>query len=386
MRKKKSLNQPTRLQNLNFKKTPEEYMKLAIKLALKAQGQTSPNPLVGALIVKNGKIVGRGFHRRAGTPHAEMNALKEAGSKAQGAELYLNLEPCSHVGKTPPCVDALIQRKIKKVFVGMKDPNPLVRGEGLRRLKEAGIEVAAGFLEKECRKLNEIFITYITTQRPFVILKSAASLDGRIAAETGDSHWITNEKSRAYVHRLRSTVDAVMVGIGTVKKDDPSLTCRLENRNGKDPIRIIVDSKLSIVPRAKVLNLNSQAPTIIVTTSQASLQKRALIEKKGARVLVIPSKARVDLRLLMETLGKEEITSVLIEGGSEINTSALQSGIVDKVLFFYAPKIIGGKKAPLMVGGKGIARVKDALVLHNITTKRFGDDVMIEGYIKKERK
>jgi diaminohydroxyphosphoribosylaminopyrimidine deaminase/5-amino-6-(5-phosphoribosylamino)uracil reductase len=386
VRKKKSLNQSTRLQNLVLKKTPDEYMWLAIKLALKAQGQTSPNPLVGALIVKNGIIVGRGFHCQAGTPHAEINALTEAGNKAQGAELYVNLEPCSHFGRTPPCVDAIIQKKIMKVFMGMVDPNPLVRGKGIRRLKEAGIEVATGILEKECRKLNEVFIKYITTKRPFVILKAAASLDGRVAAESGDSQWITNEKSREYVHQLRSTVDAVLVGIGTVKKDDPLLTCRLKNRQGKDPIRIVVDSTLSISPQAKVLNLNSQAPTIIATTPKAPLKKRALIEKKGARVLVIPSKDRVDLRLLMETLGKEEITSVLIEGGSEINTSALQSGIVDKVLFFYAPKIIGGKQAPLMVGGKGIARVKDALVLHNITTKRFGDDVMIEGYIKKDVK
>jgi len=386
VRKKKSLNQSTRLQNLVLKKTPEDYMWLAIKLALKAQGQTSPNPLVGALIVKNGAIVGRGFHCQAGTPHAEINALTEAGNKAQGAELYLNLEPCSHFGRTPPCVDAIIQKKIMKVFVGMKDPNPLVRGKGIKRLKEAGIEVATGILGKECRKLNEVFIKYITTKRPFVILKAAASLDGRVAAETGDSQWITNEKSREYVHRLRSAVDAVLVGIGTVKKDDPQLTCRLKNRKKKDPIRIVVDSTLSISPRAKVLNLNSQALTIIATTQKAPLKKRALIEKKGARVLVIPSHDRVDLRLLMEALGKEEITSVLIEGGSEINTSALQSGIVDKILFFYAPKIIGGKQAPLIVGGKGIAKVKDALVLHNITTQRFGDDVMIEGYVKKCQK
>jgi diaminohydroxyphosphoribosylaminopyrimidine deaminase / 5-amino-6-(5-phosphoribosylamino)uracil reductase len=386
VRKKKNLNQSNRLKSLVLKKTLEEYIWLAIKLALKAQGQTSPNPLVGALIVKNGAIVGRGFHRRAGTPHAEINALREAGKQAQGAELYLNLEPCSHFGRTPPCVDAIIQGKIMKVFVGMVDPNPLVRGKGIRKLKEAGIEVTAGILEKECRKLNEVFIKYITTKRPFVILKTAASLDGRIAAESGDSQWITNEKSRKYVHQLRSAVDAVLVGIGTVKKDDPQLTCRLKNRKGKDPIRIVVDSTLSISPKAKVLNLNSQALTIIATTPKAPLKKRALIEKKGARVLVIPSKDQVDLHLLMETLGKKEITSVLIEGGSEINTSALQSGIVDKVLFFYAPKIIGGEQAPLIVGGKGIARVKDALVLHNITTQRFGDDVMIEGYIKKMSK
>jgi len=386
VKKKKSLKKSTSLQNRALQKNPENYMWLAIKLALKAQGYTSPNPLVGALIVKNGKIMGQGFHHRAGTPHAEINALKKAGDQAQGAELYLNLEPCSHFGRTPPCVDAIIRKKIKKVFVGMVDPNPLIRGKGIKKLKEAGIEVTTGILEKECNKLNEVFIKYITTKRPFVILKVATSLDGRIAAESGDSQWITNEKSREYVHQLRSAVDAVLVGIGTVKKDDPLLTCRLKSRKGKDPIRIIVDSTLTISPKAKVLNLNSSAPTIIATTPKASLKKRALIEKKAIRVLVIPSPDRVDLQLLMEVLGKEEITSVLIEGGREINTSALQSGIVDKVLFFYAPKIIGGEKAPLMVGGEGIARVKDALVLHNITTQRFGDDVMIEGYIKKMSK
>jgi diaminohydroxyphosphoribosylaminopyrimidine deaminase/5-amino-6-(5-phosphoribosylamino)uracil reductase len=265
----------------------------------------------------------------------------------------------------------------------MVDPNPLVRGRGIRKFKKAGIEVVNGILEKECRKLNEVFITYITTKRPFVILKTAASLDGRIAAETGDSQWITNEQSREYVHRLRNAVDAVLIGIGTVKKDDPLLTCRLKNRKGKDPVRIIVDSNLSISPKANVLNLNSQAPTIIVTTLKASLKKRALLEKKGARILIIPSYDRVDFRLLVETLGKEEITSVLIEGGTGINTSALQSGVVDKVVFFYAPKIIGGQQAPLMVSGQGIARVKDALALHHVTARMFGDDVLIEGYLQK---
>lgn len=356
-------------------------MRMAIKLALKAQGKTSPNPLVGAVIVKSGEIIGRGFHHQAGGPHAEINALNEAGSKAKGAELYLNLEPCSHFGKTPPCVDTIIERKIRKVFVGMVDPNPLVSGNGIKKLKKAGIEVVTGILEAECRRINEVFIKYITTGRPFVILKTAASLDGRIAAESGDSQWITNEKSREYAHRVRNMVDAVLVGIGTVKKDDPLLTCRLKNRKGRDPIRIIVDSSLSISLNARVLNLDSPSPTIIAITPEAPLKKRAAIEKTGARILEVPSIKQVDLRLLMKALGKEGITSVLIEGGSAINTSALESGVVDKVLFFYAPKIIGGTRAPQMVGGKGIVKMKDALALHAITISRFGDDVMIEGYI-----
>lgn len=357
---------------------------MALKLASKAMGQTSPNPLVGAVIVKNGKIIGQGFHLHAGTLHAEINALHEAGRNAAGADLYLNLEPCSHYGRTPPCVDAIIERKIKKVIVGMMDPNPLVNGRGIKKLKRAGVEVTTGILEEECRKLNEVFIKYITTRCPFVILKVAASLDGRIASESGDSKWITNEKSREYVHKLRSEVDAVLVGIGTVQKDDPMLTTRLKGGKGKDPIRIVVDSTLKISPKAKVFNPASKAQTIIATTPKVSPKKIKIIEKLGAQILIVPSQNRVDLNLLMEALGKEEITSVLIEGGSEINTSALQAGIVDKVLFFYAPRIIGGKKAPLIVGGEGVAKVEDAFLLHQIKTRRFGEDVMIEGYIKKE--
>ncbi|MFH0812619.1 MAG: bifunctional diaminohydroxyphosphoribosylaminopyrimidine deaminase/5-amino-6-(5-phosphoribosylamino)uracil reductase RibD [Pseudomonadota bacterium] len=357
-------------------------MRMAIKLASRAVGQTSPNPLVGAVIVKDGHIVGKGYHRRAGEPHAEINALAEAGNQAMGAELYVTLEPCSHYGRTPPCVDAIIQRNIKKVFVGMLDPNPLVNGKGIHKLREADIWVTTGILEEACQELNEIFIKYITTKRPFVILKAAASLDGRIAAVGGDSKWITNEKSREYVHCLRNQVDAVLVGIGTVLKDDPQLTTRLKNRKGKDPIRIVVDSTLKISPKAKVFNPESKAPTIIATTPNAPLKQIKAIEKQGGRVMVIPSQNQIDLNLLMETLGKEDVTSVLVEGGSQINTSALQAGIVDKVLFFYAPRIIGGKNAPLLVVGEGVSKVEDALLLHRIKTRRFGDDVMIEGYVK----
>lgn len=364
-------------------KTPEYYMRRAIKLALKAKGKTSPNPLVGAIIVKDGKIVGEGFHLRAGEPHAEINALKVAGDKAKGGEIYLNLEPCSHTGRTPPCVEALIQSQIKKVFVGMVDPNPLVQGKGIKILQEAGIEVKVGILEAECRKLNEIFIKYITTRKPFVILKVAASLDGRIATDTGDSKWITNEKSRKYVHRLRSEVDAVLVGIGTVEKDNPQLTCRLKNQQGKDPVRIIVDSTLRISPEAKVLNLNSLSPTIIATTDRAKPEKIKIIEGKGARVMIIPSRDRVDLNALMDALGKEEITSVLIEGGSEVNTAALEAGIVDKIIFFYAPRIIGGKKAPLIMEGKGFSLINECWQVYQMEVRRFGEDVMISGYLKR---
>ena len=358
-------------------------MRMALTLASRARGRTSPNPLVGAVVVKEGRVVGKGYHRKAGTPHAEVHALADAGNEACGADLYLNLEPCSHYGRTPPCADAIIAHKLKRVFVGMGDPNPLVNGRGLEKLRAAGISVQSDILEDECRKLNEIFITYMTAKRPFVFLKSAAGLDGRIAAETGDSKWISNEKSRHYVHQIRDRVDGILVGIGTVSQDNPSLTTRLPNGRGKDPARIIVDSRLSISPSAQVFTLDSKAPTIVATTEDAPSEKIKTLEALGAQVIVVPSRNQVDLCLLMQELAKREITSVLIEGGSRINTAALESGIVDKVLFFYAPRLIGGSKAPLLFGGKGVSSVKDAIELYDIRTRRFGDDVMVEGYVKR---
>jgi diaminohydroxyphosphoribosylaminopyrimidine deaminase/5-amino-6-(5-phosphoribosylamino)uracil reductase len=278
-------------------------------------------------------------------------------------------------------VEAIIQARVKRAFIGMQDPNPLVNGKGIERLREAGVSIKTGILEEACREVNEIFIKYITTKRPFVILKAAASLDGRIAAVGGQAKWITNEQSRQYVHRLRNQVDAVLVGIGTVAKDDPVLTARLPNRRGRDPMRIIVDSTLKISAQAKVFNPLSQAATIVATTPKASPRKIRELEKKGGRVVVIPSPAKVNLQLLMKALGKEEITSVLIEGGERINTSALEEGIVDKVVFFFAPYILGGTKAPMIVGGKGVATVADGLRLERIKIRRFGDDVMVEGYL-----
>lgn len=360
-------------------------MRLALRLAARARGRTSPNPMVGALVVRGGRIVGKGYHHQAGMPHAEVNALADAGEAAQGADLYLNLEPCSHYGRTPPCVDSIIASKVKRVFVGMGDPNPLVSGRGISKLRQSGLEVAVGVLEKECRKLNEIFIKYITTGRPFVILKSAVSLDGRIAAETGDSKWISNEQSRVCVHRLRDQVDAILVGVGTVLKDDPQLTTRLPHRRGKDPIRIVVDSTLKIPLDARILTVQSDARTIIATTRDAAPEKIHTLEARGAHVLVVPSQKTVDLDLLMEALGKQEITSVLIEGGSRVNTTALESGIVDKLVFFYAPRIIGGARAPLVVKGKGVSSVDDAVQVYRITVRKIGDDVMVEGYLHQDR-
>jgi diaminohydroxyphosphoribosylaminopyrimidine deaminase/5-amino-6-(5-phosphoribosylamino)uracil reductase len=361
----------------------EQYMKRALRLAARARGRTSPNPLVGAVVVQAGRVVGEGYHRKAGTPHAEILALAAAAGKARGADLYLNLEPCSHYGRTPPCVDAIIAAGIDRVFVGMRDPNPLVNGRGLQILREAGIEVAEGILEDSCRKINEVFIKYVAAGLPFVILKGAATLDGRIAAETGDAKWISNEASRRYVHRLRDRVDAILVGAGTAEQDNPRLTTRLPGRRGKDPVRIIVDSTLRVSPDADIFSLESEAPTIVATTRGAPEHKRKALEAQGAEILAIDSPKRVDLGELMRRLAGREITSVLIEGGSRINTAALESGLVDKVIFFYAPRLMGGRKAPLLFGGKGVSSVQDAIAITHIRTRRFGDNIMVEGYVAK---
>jgi diaminohydroxyphosphoribosylaminopyrimidine deaminase/5-amino-6-(5-phosphoribosylamino)uracil reductase len=355
----------------------EKYMNLALQLALRAKGRTSPNPLVGALVVKNNRIVGRGYHKKAGAPHAEVNALNVAGPKAHKATLYLTLEPCAHFGRTPPCTGKIISSGIRKVVVAMLDPNPLNNGKGVRELRRAGIEVEVGSLREKAKRINESYIKYITAKRPFVILKSALSLDGKIATRRGDAKWISNELSRKYVHRLRSDVDAILVGSGTIRKDNPRLTARTYKKN---PIRIVVDSKARISPAAKVLN--REAPTIIATTKFASPGKIAALSKKGVRVLVVKDKdKKVDLTELLKMLGKLEITSLLVEGGGTINAAFLENGLVDKLLFFIAPQIIGGKEAPTAVEGEGIEKMSGAIKLKDITTKRFGEDILIEGYI-----
>lgn len=357
-------------------------MALAIRLASRAAGRTSPNPLVGAVIVKNGVILGKGYHHQAGAAHAEIIALAEAQGRARGADLYVNLEPCSHYGRTPPCVDALVARGVARVYIGMQDPNPLVSGRGIQTLKDAGIAVEVGFLEGECRVLNESFVKFITTGAPFVTLKAGASLDGKIATVGGHARWITNERSRQYVHRLRNEADAVLVGVGTVQKDDPLLTTRLPGRKGQDPVRIVVDSRLRVSLRARVFNPDSTAGTIIATTARAPARKIRRLEEQGVKVIVVPSGERVNLRALMHALGQAQITSVLIEGGSTINAAALEEGIVDKVLFFFAPRILGGRTAPPLVAGKGVRRIEEGIALERIRTRRFGDDVLIEGYVK----
>lgn len=361
------------------------YMKRALELAKGVVGYTNPNPLVGAVIVKGDRIIGEGYHKIYGGYHAEINAFLNANEDVKGATMYITLEPCSHYGKTPPCAKAIVEKGIKKVILALNDPNPIVAGRGIKILEDAGIEIVTGVLEEEGKKLNEIFIKYITTKIPFVIMKTAMTMDGKIATRTNASKWITGELSRKHVHELRHRVAGIMVGIGTVLADDPSLTTRFEDSKGCDPIRIIVDSSARIPLEAKVLNLESDKGTIIAVTEKADKEKIKMLEKKGAEVIVTPSKkGRVDLSLLMKKLGERKIDSILLEGGSELNYAALEESIVDKVHSFIAPKIIGGNTAKTPVGGQGKAYMEDAINLEHIDIHRFGDDIMVESYIKKE--
>ncbi|MCX5895932.1 MAG: bifunctional diaminohydroxyphosphoribosylaminopyrimidine deaminase/5-amino-6-(5-phosphoribosylamino)uracil reductase RibD [Proteobacteria bacterium] len=366
---------------------PEEkqtFMKTAIRLAKKAAGAVSPNPLVGAVLVKDNGIIATGYHHFYGGPHAEVYALKSAGNKARGADLYINLEPCCHQGKTPPCADALIMAGIRRVFIGMKDPNPLVSGKGIRKLAEAGIEVEVGILEHECRQLNEVFVKYVQHKIPFVFLKIAASLDGKIATSRGDSKWITGDISRRFVHRLRSEVDAVLVGIGTVLSDDPLLTSRQYKGAHKNPCRVVVDSTLRIPLTSNLLNTAPEVKTIIATSQNAPQKRAEAVERRGAEILRISSTGSgVDLKKLVKLLWARGIASLLIEGGSEISASALHDGIVDKLLFFYAPKIIGNKNAFSMVGGIGAHTISDAIIIRDVTYKKMGGDLLVAGYIDR---
>jgi diaminohydroxyphosphoribosylaminopyrimidine deaminase/5-amino-6-(5-phosphoribosylamino)uracil reductase len=363
----------------------DKFMKAAIRLAKKGVGKVSPNPLVGAVLVKGGKIIGKGHHNIFGGPHAEINALAKAGKMARGADIYINLEPCCHHGKTPPCVDALIKNGISRAFIGMVDPNPSVKGMGIKRLEKEGIEVHIGILEDECKKLNESFIKFITKNVPFIILKAASTLDGKTATCTGDSKWITSEESRKIVHRIRYSVDAVMVGIGTVLADDPLLTVRLPKSAKKNPFRIIVDSSLRIPLESMVLGHELSRETIIATSPEKAGSKKAqTIRQKGAHILGVPlTRQGVDLIQLIKLTGKMGISSILIEGGSELNASALEAGIIDKVIFFYSPKIIGGRNAKGIIGGSGLKKIADAINLTGVSIRRLKNDFFVEGYIER---
>ena len=355
----------------------ERFMKRALRLSERARGQTSPNPLVGAVLVRDGQVVGEGYHRRAGAPHAEVVALDRAGARAEGAALYVTLEPCCHFGRTPPCVDRIIEQGVSEVVCALTDPDPRVSGRGIEKLREAGIEVRLGVLEEAARKTNEVYLKYITTGLPFVTLKLAQSLDGRIATGSGDSKWITGEKARRFVHRIRSQVDAVMVGMGTVIRDDPQLNVRWVK--GKHPLKIILDSRLRMPLGAQLFGGER---TILATTERSSEEQRRLVEGKGARVWILPERdGRVDLTEVMRKAGREGITSILIEGGSKVATSTLGAGVVDKLMIFIAPKLIGtGTDA---VGDLGIARIEEAIELEDVKLRRIGEDMLYGATISK---
>ncbi len=368
-------------------------MTMALDLAKKGCGFTSPNPMVGAVVVRNGRVVGKGYHEIVGGFHAEVNAIDDARGQAVGATLYVTLEPCNHTGRTPPCTEKIISSGIRRVVTAMEDPNPAVTGGGNRYLKQMGVEVLVGVCEEEAKHLNAAFIKHVRTRRPFVVLKSAATLDGRIAAATGDARWVTNALSRHYVHRLRHAVDAVMVGIGTVKADNPSLTTRLpglvNGRKWRDPVRIILDSRLSIDPEAVVLTQRSSSPTLLVTGDLTGvpglMEKKEALLNKGAQFLQAPVKdGRIDLSALMDRLGAMDITSLLIEGGAAVAGSALADNIVDRVMMFFASKLYGGDNGVPITRGTGPALMAHSTHLKNIEVKRFGDDVMIKGDIEEE--
>lgn len=366
-------------------KIDEQYMKKALLLAREAEGSTSPNPMVGAVIVKNSKVIGMGYHKKAGEPHAEINAINSATESVEGATIYVNLEPCSHYGKTPPCADKIIEKKLGRVVVGMLDPNPKVAGSGVEKLRLAGIPVLTGVLEEESMKLNEVFIKFISTGKPFVHMKAAMSADGKIATVAGKSRWISCEESRKETHGLRGRYSGIMVGVQTVIADDPELTCR--NNQGRNPLRIIVDSTLRIPLQARVLMQQDAAPTLIATTGRADKKKLKKLTEMGIQILVIPEKKnRVDLELLMKELGKREVDSILLEGGASLNYAALEAGIVDKVSIYIAPIIIGGFAAPSPVGGEGVADLDLVYRLRDINMKSIGSDYRIEGYIEKGEK
>lgn len=359
----------------------EFFMREALRIAKNAVGRTSPNPLVGAVVVKDGVIVAEGWHRRAGTPHAEVHALKMAGELARGATVYVTLEPCSHYGRTGPCAKVLVEAGVARVVVAMMDPNPKVAGKGLQILKEAGIEVECGLLEGEAKKLNEVFLKWITKGMPFVALKTAMSLDGKIATATGESQWISNEYSRLRTHQLRDCYDGIMVGINTALKDNPSLTTRLPDRAGKNPVRIVVDSK-GRLPLDSQLVTDGKAQTIAAVSGLAAAANIAALEAAGVKVIVAGDD-KVDLRVMLEKLAEEKICSVLVEGGGWLNFSLLEEGLVDKVYAFVAPKLIGGRDALTPVEGAGFRQLSQAVELTDTEAELIAGDVLITGSVAR---
>lgn len=360
-----------------------DYMKRALELAKKGWGRTKPNPLVGAVIVKNGGIIGEGWHEKFGGPHGEINAINNCVENCEGADLYINLEPCSHYGKTPPCVYSIIESKIKKVVIAMEDPNPMVSGKGISILRENGINVETGLLKEEALKLNDVFIKYITKKTPFVLLKWAMTVDGKTATKTGDSKWISSYSSREYVHKLRNRYSSILVGINTVLKDNPELTARSIEIDNINPTRIVLDRLGQVPLSAKLLDIDETKPLIIATSEKVNIEKKKKLLDMGAKVLIIDeSNGALNLKTLLHELYKQGIESILVEGGGTVASSFLEAGLVDKIAAFIAPVIIGGKDAKTPVMGNGVLNIKDGSKILLPEIKRFEDDILIEGYIK----
>ncbi|MFC1596231.1 bifunctional diaminohydroxyphosphoribosylaminopyrimidine deaminase/5-amino-6-(5-phosphoribosylamino)uracil reductase RibD [Candidatus Margulisiibacteriota bacterium] len=366
-----------------------KYMREALTIAESMRGRTNPDPMVGAVIVKDGEVISRGYHAELATPHAEVFAIEKAHGDTRGATIYVNLEPCCHWGNNPPCTDSIIRAGIKRVVMAMRDPNPLVKEcDSIKILQHAGIDVETGVLEKEAKKLNEVFIKFITKKKPFVILKMAVTLDGKIATKTGDSRWVTSLDSRQYVHRLRSEVDAVMVGVNTVLQDDPQLTVRDQGalkRPVKDnPIRIVLDSLARTPVDANVIKeITDKSGTVIAVSSRADTNKVQALKNVGAEILYVPEieEGKLDLRILMNELGEKEICYLMVEGGAAVNSSMLEADMVDKVFCFIAPKIAGGAEAVSAVGGIGVEEMSKALQLEDVRIEPIGSDVLVRGYV-----
>lgn len=357
----------------------QHYMQLAIDLALQGQGRTAPNPPVGAVVVQQNRVVGEGFHPRAGEPHAEIFALRQAGELARGAALYVTLEPCSHQGRTGPCAEAIIRAAVGHVYIGVHDPNPQVAGSGIEKLRQAGIAVTVGIQAQSCRRLIFPFARHILTGLPFTIYKSAMTLDGKTATATGDSRWISGEQSRLRVHQLRDRVEAIMVGIGTLLKDNPLLNTRLPESGGRDPLRVVVDSKLQIPVDSVMLLQNSTAKTLIATTVEDS-KKTALLQQTGAEVLRLPAiDGRVSLAALWQELGRRDVQRLLLEGGATLAAAALRAGLIDQLMVFIAPKLIGGSAGFGIFSGEGCQELADAVRLNELSYEQVGEDILITG-------
>jgi diaminohydroxyphosphoribosylaminopyrimidine deaminase / 5-amino-6-(5-phosphoribosylamino)uracil reductase len=357
-------------------------MKLALRLAARGAGWVTPNPMVGAVVVKAGEVVGKGYHRRVGLPHAEVEALRRAGAAARGADLYVTLEPCNHQGRTPPCTQAILTAGIRRVIIASRDPNPQVTGGGAEFLIDQGLDVTVGVLEPEARRLNGAWFHWLKTGRPWVIAKAACSLDGRIATATGESQWLTGESARAFGHRLRHHVDAILVGVGTVLADNPQLTARLPRGRSQDPIRIVLDSRLRMPLSSKLIQPNSPAPTWVATTAQAPPDMVRALKDYGVQVMVLPADAgRVSLPALLRCLGERQVQSLLVEGGAETLGAFFDQRLVEQFHFFYAPKILGGVTAPAMVGGQGVTHLGEAHIARNLSLRRLGVDLLVSGYL-----